>query len=434
MVPIKIAPETATGLGTLGGTVMFRCVFALLVATFCLGLGGCSSEPSATAAVAGQARDAVIRRAPHASHAPMPPRRGVAQMQRVAGAPQQNAEAAPAVASFTIISGEETGAYPRVIADLSAILDRDLWRFQPIASRGPQQDLLDLLHQPSTDIAIVQTDAVEALTGHIQAAAREKLRYLLPVPSKELHVLAPLDITDIRQLDGRRVNIDLPESGTHLTARLIFEKLGVKPEFTTYDQASAHQRLRSGEIQAAVLLAPRPSIEIVGFRSDGRFHLLPVSAGDKAPGYSQSQFTMDDYPHLIGAGRRIETLAVGRVLAIRDWAEGSPRYQRLARLIEAIHARLGELRQPGRDPRWKEVDMAAEVPGWQRFRPAQSLLDSKSRQSDERHAFERFVAASGLCALPDSAAARERFYSEFMEWRRTREQNEPPRSSDTPRR
>ena len=51
-------------------------------------------------------------------------------------------------------------------------------------------------------------------------------------------------------------------SGTNLTSRLIFEKLGVKPEMTTFDQASSYARLKSGEIQAAVYVAGQVKLDV----------------------------------------------------------------------------------------------------------------------------------------------------------------------------
>src|SRR3712207_7189703 len=52
-----------------------------------------------------------------------------------------------------------------------------------------------------------------------------------------------------------KIDIGQPGSGSSLTVRLIFDKLGIKPDFTNSDQITAFQRLRSNEIQAMALLA-----------------------------------------------------------------------------------------------------------------------------------------------------------------------------------
>jgi TRAP-type uncharacterized transport system substrate-binding protein len=279
-------------------------------------------------------------------------------------------------------------------------------------------------------VAIVQTDAVRALPEEAQAAAREQLRYLFRVPGRDLHILAPRGIKDVRELDGLKVNIGRPESGTHLTARLIFEKLGIRPEFLTDDQKTAHQRLRSGEIQAMALLAARPSSEVLAFPSEGQFHLLPGPTEQVGRDYTPSWFTSDDYPHLVEAGRRIETASVGRVLAVGNWSEGSPRYRRVARLAEALDVHFEELKQSGNSLRWRDVGRADGAPGWQRFKLVRDLVDRSIRQADQEVAFERVAAAAGICLLPSSTTAHERLYKEFLEWRRARDKG-ADRSSDS---
>src|SRR5215217_6931735 len=93
-------------------------------------------------------------------------------------------------------------------------------------------------------------------------------------------------------------------SGTNLTSRVIFDKLGIKPEFTTYDQASSYERLRAGELQAAIYVAGRPVRGVAEFQSDGRFHLLAIPfEGELAETYLPARFAASDYPRLIEAGQ-----------------------------------------------------------------------------------------------------------------------------------
>ncbi|WP_165820155.1 TAXI family TRAP transporter solute-binding subunit [Microvirga sp. KLBC 81] len=324
--------------------------------------------------------------------------------------------------SIRVISGEENSTYSRTLDSLSEILSHRQMRLQPIASQGPVQDLVSVLHRSDIDTAIVQADALEGAAGHVQSAVRERLRYLFQVSSKAVHVLAPRHIADIRQLEGRKVNINRPGSGAHLTASLMFEKLGIKPEFTTYDQDTAFQRLQSGEIHASILLASNPSTEVLAFPSSGRFHLLPIVLEEGASHYRSVQLTADEYPHLIETGQQVETIAVGHILVVRDWPEGSSRYKRLTHLAEVIDAHLDELKQTEQDLQRTEINLQA-APGWQRFDPAQSLIHKRARQADEQRAFERLIVASGVCSTPISTAVRERLYQDFIDWRRARERN-----------
>jgi TRAP transporter TAXI family solute receptor len=315
-----------------------------------------------------------------------------------------------------IISGGADGTYIRIAADLANVLDGDSLRVLPTIGRGSLQNLRDLMFLRGIDIGIVQMDAREQLKAeNLQNDAVRRLRYITRLYNEEVHIIASRDITDIHQLDGKKVNIDKAGSGTNLTARLIFEKLGIKPEVTTYDQGSSYERLRSGELQAAVYVAGRPVRAIAEFQAEGRFHLLPIPfEGEIAESYFPAKFATTDYPRLV-SDKPVETLAVGSLLAVFNWPENSDRYNRVKRFTDALFSRFEEFLQPGRHPKWKEVNLAAEVPGWERVKPAQDWLDraAASKASPVARSFEDFMASKGVTV---SMEQRELLFREFLAW------------------
>jgi len=322
-----------------------------------------------------------------------------------------------------IISGGADGTYIRIAADLANVLDGDNLRILPIIGRGSLQNLRDVMFLRGVDIGIVQMDAREELKAeNLQNDAVRRLRYITRLYNEEVHIIASRDITDIRQLDGKKVNIDKVGSGTNLTSRLIFEKLGIKPDVTTYDQSSSYERLRSGEIQAAVYVAGRPVRAIAEFQSEGRFHLLPIPfEGEIAETYFPARFSDADYPRLVDADKPVETLAVGSLLAVFNWQENSDRYNRVKRFVDAFFSRFDEFLQPGRHPKWKEVNLAAEVPGWERVRPAQEWLDraGAARTSPEQSkSFDAFLESTGNTV---SASQREALFRDFLAWQSERQ-------------
>src|SRR5215208_1404742 len=134
-----------------------------------------------------------------------------------------------------VISGGADGTYIRIAADLANVLDGDNMRILPIIGRGSLQNLQDIMFLRGVDIGIVQMDARQGLApNYLQAAAQQRLRYLARLYNEELHVLASRDIATLRDLEGKKVNVDKAGSGTSLTAQLVFEKLGIKPQFTHY--------------------------------------------------------------------------------------------------------------------------------------------------------------------------------------------------------
>jgi TRAP transporter TAXI family solute receptor len=277
-----------------------------------------------------------------------------------------------------LISGGVDGTYIRIAADLANVLDSDTTRVLPIVGRGSLQNLRDIMFLRGVDMGIVQTDARDALrTERLGDTAERRLRYIAPLYNEEVHVLARREVADLRQLDRRKVNIDRAGSGTNLTARNIFSKLGMAPDYVELDQTSSYAALRAGEIAAAVYVAGRPVRGISDFSEDERFHLLGVPFTDQlAETYLPAQLTGADYPKLMDEGRPVQTLAVGSVLAVFNWPPGSERYRKVARFVDEFFSRFGEFRRPGRHPKWKDVNLSATVPGWERLKAAQDWLDA----------------------------------------------------------
>ena len=322
-----------------------------------------------------------------------------------------------------IVSGGADGTYIRIAADLANVLDGENLRVLPMIGRGSLQNLRDIMFLRGVDIGIVQMDAREQLKAeNLQSDAVRRLRFITRLYNEEVHIIANREIADIRQLEGKKVNIDKAGSGTNLTARLIFEKLGVKPELTTYDQGSSYERLRSGEIQAAVYVAGRPVRAIAEFQSEGRFHLLPIPfEGEIAESYFPARFSNADYPRLVDQDKPVETLAVGSLLAVFNWPENSDRYSRVSRFVDAFFSRFDEFLQPGRHPKWKEVNLAADVPGWERVKPAQEWLNrtaAAGRPSAQVKSFEDFMSSRGVAVSPEQ---REALFRDFLAWQNDRQ-------------
>jgi TRAP transporter TAXI family solute receptor len=317
-----------------------------------------------------------------------------------------------------VISGGADGTYIRIAADLANVLDGDDLRIIPMIGRGSLQNLRDIMFLRGVDIGIVQMDARASLKAeNLNNAAADRLRYITRLYNEEVHVLANQSITDIRQLDGKKVNIDKDGSGTNLTSRLIFKALGINPEFTTHDQASSYAQLRSGEIDAAVYVAGRPVRAISEFQGDGRFHLLGIPfEGELAEAYFPARFENSDYPRLVEQDRPVDTLAVGSILAVFNWPEKTERFKKVERFVNEFFSRFEEFQQPGRHKKWQEVNLAAEVPGWERLKVAQRWLDQHAAKT------ARAAAAGAPPAEPrwasGEAAQRERQFNEFLAWQR----------------
>jgi TRAP-type uncharacterized transport system substrate-binding protein len=240
----------------------------------------------------------------------------------------------------------------------------------------------DLATLRGVDAAIVQADALSS----IGAADRGRLRFISAFEERELHVLAGRSVTDLRELEGRKVNIGSPGSGTQLTGRIVFEKLGVKPEFTSYDHATALKKLHAGEIDSVVYLRARPASLLTDFEPQERFHLVPVPiAGELVKSYHPVRLEARHYPNLIKEKEGVETLAVSNVLAVLDCPRASARCERLSRFVNELFSHQDAFRRHGQDSPWEEISPLLDLQGWRRFRPAQFERRSKQAGLIRKH-------------------------------------------------
>ncbi|HZT48862.1 MAG TPA: hypothetical protein VFA64_12865, partial [Hyphomicrobiaceae bacterium] len=95
------------------------------------------------------------------------------------------------------------------------------------------------------------------------------------------------------------------------------------------------------------------------------------------------------------------------VLAVYDWPKQTDRYQRMQRLVDYLFVRFEKLqKEPGYHEKWKDVNLAATVPGWTRFKPLQERLDKELRGAGGDETARRNVEAAR--ANPDAGADRTR--------------------------
>jgi TRAP-type uncharacterized transport system substrate-binding protein len=313
----------------------------------------------------------------------------------------------------------------RIASDLASVLDSDSLRVVPIIGKGTLPDLRDLGNSGLGDLALLQSDALANLPRDEREAVAARLGYVARLYNEEVHVVAERDISDLRQLAGRSVNIGLEGSSNAVTARLIFDRLGIAPNYVQVDQPTALSQLKSGDIAATVMVGGRPIKALTDFASEGRFRLLPVPyEAALQDSYLPAKLANTDYGDLIAAGESVPTIAVGILLATIDAPEGSARYNRVGRFSEALFRNFEALRDPARHPKWREVNMAARISGWTRFKPVQDWLDGRRGIAEARNAGGAAPATPADEVAPsgvESDDAQQKLYQEYREWKRQRE-------------
>lgn len=248
----------------------------------------------------------------------------------------------------------------------------------PIVTRGPTENVNDLLYLKGVDAAIINTDALEEYKSQVPQI-QQRITYILNLFPSELHIFVRPEIHSLADLAGKKVNFNTQGTAAAYTGPLIFSRLGVDVEKMFIPHPVALEQMKRGEIAAVVFVTSKPVDAFVKGKWEEGFKFLPVEYGSKFEDYYVASFLdSSDYPNLVAKGERISTIAVPTILASFNWPRSSPRYARVARFVDQLFSRVDRLQSPGFDAKWKDVNPATRTPGLERFRAAQEWLDRAS--------------------------------------------------------
>jgi TRAP-type uncharacterized transport system substrate-binding protein len=255
----------------------------------------------------------------------------------------------------------------------------------PIVTRGPTENVNDLLYLKGVDAAIINSDSLDEYKSQVPQI-QQRITYVMSLFPSELHIFVRPEIRSLSQLAGKKVNFNTQGTAAAYSGPLIFSRLGIAVDKMFIPHPVALEQLRRGEIAAVVFVTSKPVDAFVKGKWDEGFKFLPVEHGSKfedyyLPAYLEST----DYPNLIAKGERVATIAVPTILASFNWPPNSPRYRRVARFVDELFSRIDKLQSPGFDAKWKDVNLRTRVPGLERFRAAQEWLDRASPAKQTRN-------------------------------------------------
>ena len=278
-----------------------------------------------------------------------------------------------------IVAGSVGGTYSRFAQDLSNVIDEvgDV-RVVAMLGKGSQQNIYDLLFLRGVDLAIVQSDVLEALSENPPIPnIKEKIRYITKLYDEEIHIVARQDVLSIKQLVGGRVSVGNSGSGTNMTARVVFDALDIPVEYVNQPVTEAKSALLNGDIDAIVYVAGKPVSAFESLTKDDGVRLIKVEMEKELSdsGYISGNFTPQDYPALVDS--LVPTISVGAILSVYNWPEDNDptgRYQKTARMTSEILDALPLLREDRFHRKWKDVDPTFTLDSWFRFKPAEDWL------------------------------------------------------------
>jgi TRAP-type uncharacterized transport system substrate-binding protein len=316
-------------------------------------------------------------------------------------------------------------------------------RVLPVLGVGGLQNVNDVLFLKNIDMGVVDEDNLRLLKKKdpvLYANVEQRIQYITKLYNSEFQVLARNDIKSYEDLRGKKVNFNLKDSQTEVTADTVFNALKIQAQRSYYDNDEALKRLISGELSAMIILTGAPQVTLAKVKKEDGVHFLPLDQetlpnhdlGELFANYLPADLTHDHYPNLIAEGTTVPTIANRALLVAYTWPENSPRYKKIAKFVDAFFSKIDQFNNSSRHPKWREVNLSAEMPGWTRYKPAAEWLAAHRKQAlsanpditldrsppELRLAFENFMqkytSSSGQKTL--STTERELLFVKFMKF------------------
>jgi uncharacterized protein len=325
-----------------------------------------------------------------------------------------------------------------VVNDLSP----DGVRVLPVLGVGGLQNVNDVLFLKNIDMGVVDEDNLRLLKQKdpvLYANIEQRIQYITKLYNSEFHVLARDEIKSYDDLRGKKVNFNLKDSQTEVTADTVFNSLNIPVQRSYYDNDEAIKRLIAGDISAMIILTGAPQAALAKLKKEDGVHFLGLDQ-ESLPKhdlsglfteYLPAEITHDLYPNLVPEGTSVPTIANRALLVAYAWPENSEKYKKVAKFVDAFFGKIDQFNNPSRHPKWREVNLSADMPGWVRFKPAADWLAAHKNQpvsanadsatglstSELRSAFDNFMqtyaSASGGKEL--SPREREALFVRFKE-------------------
>ncbi|WP_245286705.1 TAXI family TRAP transporter solute-binding subunit [Bradyrhizobium sp. ARR65] len=304
-----------------------------------------------------------------------------------------------------LASGQETGPHGEMAL-----------RVLPMVGTGGTRNISDVLSLAGADMAIVPVVLVERLRdAKTFGDIRRRLVYITLLHTQEFHLLVRPEIGSPADLAGKTVSLGEEGSAADVLGREVLDALGVKINAVNLGLNTALDGMKRGQISAALLLSGKPVKLLLDLnaRLEGiRFLSIPYSQALQRD-YLPSTLRYADYPNIIADSESVDTVALQSALFAYNWQARSERFELLESFTQSLFSRFSEFLGDAHHPKWREVNLAARLPGWQRFRPAERWLD--------RRATGEATADNGTGNQRNptrvSPDREEKLFKEFLRWR-----------------
>ena len=127
----------------------------------------------------------------------------------------------------------------------------------PVVTRGPTENVNDLLYLKGIDVAVINSDSLEEYKSQVPRI-RERITYLFSLFPSELHIFVRPEIKSLADLAGKKVNFNTQGTAAAYSGPLIFSRLGIDVEKTFIPHPIALEQMKRGEIAGVVFVTSKP--------------------------------------------------------------------------------------------------------------------------------------------------------------------------------
>jgi hypothetical protein len=328
----------------------------------------------------------------------------------------------PATKEFSILADPADAEASRMARDFAAVMGSSGVPGHSIVGSTSPNGLSKVVKTDLADFAIVSLDSLVA-SAKGGPDWMKRAPYVARLAPETLEVIASRDVKSINDLQGKLVSFGDLDSAASTSGRMLFSRLGVTPNQTNGSLPEALDALATGKVDAIVVLGAEESPALNDFGGDGRFHIVPIPwSATLEPVYAPAHVTAAERPNLVAATTPVETVGEPMAIIALDAPPGSPRADALGRLTRVFFDNYDGFLSEGRDPRWLDVNLAAEPswPGetWPRLAAAQSWLDAKKASVDASlDAFRASAKSAADSPSWPSASDSDRLYEGLTRWR-----------------
>src|SRR5262249_4048608 len=202
----------------------------------------------------------------------LPPQPAPAQSQKWAGRYEEKKRQTNDIAVSIVVSGL-TCTCARFAEDIRNVVNDlrpDGLRVLPVIGVGGLQNLNDVLFLKGVDMGVIDEDNARLLKKRdpqLYANLEQRVQYITKLSDSEFQGVARNDIRTYDDLRGKKVNFNLKDSQTEVTADIVFNALNLDVQRSYYDNDEAIKKLLEGELSAMIILTGAPQAALAKLKS-----------------------------------------------------------------------------------------------------------------------------------------------------------------------